>query len=681
MADLEWLVLSRGCPARRGWLHQTRVDALARIARAALTDGSPCHLLFEDCTLLSLTPGFLGEGQAWGGIAEASEERLLVLLTLLSEGSQIPGACWNAPRPRWQCLTELITGRFGLLLDFRENGQPLLQCGGASSVLHEDAEVSVSEWPLPRTLCVIGGVRDALSGEERDLELACPELWAQRRTVSLGNVPELTSKCIKAVGALCRGGRFGCAVRRISAGGWEAPVQPDVSPPTILHTRPPMHIIVKTQMVLADFISCPMAAPLVVDVFRASGDSQRRTLLTILGAEGDGITLHKAGRCLAEADALYDLRCQLAVKRRMDLKKVLLDGQHLFRSDVRHLRVLHADESMPLLAPTCGPGEVTGLPAATAAVIFGSPTDSLVIGSTCAALGVGAYARAGTGGILRGPAYTCILHTAGLLLPAITEPPPAGLPQCPTERRLVRSPHAGARPAAIPGSGVQGPGGAQPHSWAQVVRGCFGECPKKGRLLSLEENGDASDTAPTLSTQAPSECSSLVDDWEERALDTMGASEARKLEGDSATPEPPQACLQDQSVTLKGSSGATRGRAAPKAEPTGEDGGAPGEVALEGAEVSLAEPARDGLQTVQMREEALPPPAAPGAAAEGREAETATSSAEGAGSRRPQSPGSWADVARSAAACAPCHLPGPSGPRLAGTPPWRRRQVQDAAAA
>jgi len=550
MVDVEWLVLCRGCPARHGWTHQTRVDALSRSVRAALADGSPCHLLFEDCTLLSLAPSFLGEGQPWGPALEASEKRFHVLLEQLRDGAEMSGARWHVPRPRHAVLREVLHGpasapRFGLVLVFRESGRLLLEPAMAA----QDARAVPSTRSLPRTLCVIGGVRDAFPGEERALEDTCPELWARRCTVSLGIVPELTSKCMKVIGALHRGRLLDEAIHRCMAGGCRPHGLQAVTMPGTrgaLSQRPPLHIIIKAPTTLSEIVSRPIAATLVVDVFRASCDSHKRTLLSFIGIEGDALTIQQPGKCFVESDALDDLQRQLSCRRRADLKKVLLDGLRILHCpDGRQLRVLHADETAPPLAPQAGLPVLAGLPAAVA-VVFGSSTDAISVCAACATLGVRAYARAAVGGLLLGPAYVGILHSARLLAPAISSPLPATPPECPTVRRAPR-PAAPARAGLAAGVNGARKAGARPASWAQVVLGETEEAAEKSMLLSevrdLPEpeagsaapTGTPTDMSPVPSTQAPSECSEQVEDWEDRAMEIPADAVPAHLASSAAT--------------------------------------------------------------------------------------------------------------------------------------------------
>lgn len=680
MVEVEWLVLCRGYPARHGWTHQTRVDALARIARAALSDDSPCHLLFEDCTLLSLSPSFAGAGRPWGEVFEASEKRFFDLLMQLSRGTYIPGAQWNPPRPRQHCFRDLIVGRFGLIMEFREYGNFLLGHSLASSGPGAEG----AGRPLPRTLCVIGGVRDAFQSEERALEEASPDLWARRCTVSLGLVPELTSKCIKAISSLHGGCYLEEAIRRCLVEGAPAPALPvvgNIGATSPLSHRPPLHIVVKCSSSLSDFVVSPVAATMVVDVFRASCDSHKRTMLTLLGAEGDALTLHQAGKCLAESDAIEELERQLPNKRRADLKQVLLDGQNSFRSEPRQVRVLHADESLPVLAPAPLHAVVPGV-RDTVAVIFGSAADATAIRCACSAIRVRAYVRAGTGGLLQGPAYACILHSAGLLSPALTSPPPTGEPWCPTVRRecpTVRRPAPPALqrgcllPADAAGSASTS---SSPPSWAKVVRGSSEEEPKKPVLLSVAvkdlEGGSAtpaptpatSDLSPVPSTHAPSECSDQVEDWEERALDSgsdsrSASSSSRAAAGHAAAPAPSAVASPSPAGVPSRSSG------------NNEVAGISEDHAVRNGEADNTEAEEENA--ADGGEEAVAQTEAP-TAARSPDAPVGVSAADGeaADAPSPEKPGTWADVARRAAASGAQPTPGKGAPRPGGAPPRRR---------
>mmetsp|Transcript_80153 Transcript_80153/g.158780 ORF Transcript_80153/g.158780 Transcript_80153/m.158780 type:complete len:617 (+) Transcript_80153:43-1893(+) len=460
MSQMEWLLFCRGCPSRHGWTHQSRVDALSRCARAALFMGSPCHLLFEDRTLLTLEPDFIGEDGPWVCADAYSERCFAELLENLLQGAQLHGAKWRVPTTLSGCIAEVLESSrfaaplppFELLLDFREKGHPLLgQHSVSLPTSAAKAAAATMLQPLPRTLCIIGGVRDVFPSEEQAIETACRELWAARCTISLGPVPELTSKCIKVIGALRAGGCLDAAVRRClvisassrkSRGAGEhsiarySPFTDRTRHARPLSLRPPLHVVVRTSKKLCEFVLCPSVATLLVDVFLASGDINRTTLLTLMDAEGAALTLHVMRRCLAESDALENLQLQLRRARRADLQQVLLDGQRLLHSDVRQLRVLHADESQPPLVPPRVVATPSSALSPSVAVVFwnggtADPIAAATVSSACSALGVQAYARASVGGLKLGPAFVGVLHNSGLLVPTLcTQPPPQV--QCPT---------------------------------------------------------------------------------------------------------------------------------------------------------------------------------------------------------------------------------------------------------
>jgi len=499
--------------------------------------GSPCHLLFEDRTLLTLRPDFIGEDGPWGSADVCSERRLAELLEDLLQGVHMRGATWRVPTMLSDCMVEVLEGSravtsdpsggaeaaqaaaplrpFELLLDFRETGHPLLgQHGVSLSASAAKAVAATALQPLPRTLCVIGGVRDALPSEEQALETACPELWAARCTISLGLVPELTSKCIKVIGVLRAGGFLDAAVRRCLAMSAVSRKTGDAGADTfarcstlvdrapiarILSRRPSLHVVVRCATKLCDFVLCPIVATLAVDVFWASGDLHRKTLLSLMDAEGAALTLHVPSKCLAESDALEDLQVQLGRARRADLQQVLLDGQRLLRSDTRQLRVLHADESQPLLVPP----RVARAPSVTSppsvAVVFwnggaADPTAALAVSSACSALGVQAYARASVGGLQLGPAFVGLLHNSGLLVPTMCTRPP---PHCPTvsSHQLAQ---AMSRSAAPDGMRTQGASLGSPRprrSWLHTS-----SSQPRGAVWPLR--GAQSTTAAVASTEA-----------------------------------------------------------------------------------------------------------------------------------------------------------------------------------
>lgn len=471
--------------------------------------GSPCHFLFEDRTLLTLEPDFIGEDGPWGSADACSERRLAELLENLLQGAQLRGATWRVPETLSRCITKVLESShaasglapsetaeaaeaaplppFELLLDFREIGHPLLGQRGVSlptSAAKEHASMALQ--PLPRTLCIIGGVRDAFPSEEQAIELACPELWAARCTISLGLVPELTSKCIKVIGVLRAGGFLDAAVRRCLAmnavtmktGGagegdiYRSSIFSDRAPiARLLSCRPPLHVVFRSTTRLCDLVLCPMVATLAVDVFWGSCFVHRRTLLTLMDAEGAALTLPVMNKCLAESDAMEDLQLQLSRARQANLRQVLLDGQRLLHRDVRHLRVLHADESQQLLVPP----RVARVPSSdqlpSVAVVFwnggaADPNAAATVRSTCSELGVHAYARASVGGLQLGPAFVGLLHNSGLLMPTLCTRPP---PQCPTVSKSQLLAQTGVRASDC--SGSAGPKRSWLHTCSARPRG------------------------------------------------------------------------------------------------------------------------------------------------------------------------------------------------------------------
>ena len=186
--DLQWLVFFPGRPSRDDW---RRVDASARIARAALQRGSICHIIFEDRISISLSPAFLGEGRAWDG-HESSYQRLL---KNIANGERVPDASFKPKSHLAEFLREMLRP-VDVALDFRENGALVMG-------LYQEGSIR------PRSaLCVIGGVKDLHEEETKVLTQVCKDLNKTRLCVSLGSQAELTSKCTKA-GVLLSGSHLG----------------------------------------------------------------------------------------------------------------------------------------------------------------------------------------------------------------------------------------------------------------------------------------------------------------------------------------------------------------------------------------------------------------------------------------------------------------------------------------
>ena len=192
-SQCHYLVLCRGRPYRNseGFGHKAcRIDALARIVPAALMHGRTLHLIFEDCTILSLTPPFLSDWQPWSRSGSyATENRLQKILDgVVWTGQSMPGVQLRWGERMQQCIEKVMTdgAPFHAVITLSEVGCPLIFSvdseGSHASNGHSTAE------PLPRTLVVLGGVRDMSEEEDECICHVCTALQIPRYLVSLGPV-------------------------------------------------------------------------------------------------------------------------------------------------------------------------------------------------------------------------------------------------------------------------------------------------------------------------------------------------------------------------------------------------------------------------------------------------------------------------------------------------------------
>eukprot|EP00930_Biecheleria_cincta_P074328 TRINITY_DN6153_c0_g1_i1.p1 TRINITY_DN6153_c0_g1~~TRINITY_DN6153_c0_g1_i1.p1 ORF type:complete len:1108 (-),score=243.64 TRINITY_DN6153_c0_g1_i1:100-3072(-) len=333
--------------------------------------------------------------------------------------------------------------------------------------------------PLPRTLCVIGGVKEPTVREREVVEELCSELRLAHCVCSLGLQPELTSKCMKAVGVMNAGRLFARSLRRVMA-----KAAPSEQLSLARRVRPHLHLIVElpATTTLNEFVVCPAAATLLVDAFVNSHGIYRQTALSLMSRQGEVLTMHAPGKCLAEADALQFLQERLRGRRseRASLQELLLES-----SRHRQLRVLIADDSRPpfVQQPLASAAQCAEV---GAAVLFlaGPAGDEERVLSACSAAGVQLHGHASLGGVFAGLAYANILHSAGLLAPSLCLPVPSPrqrarrtAPTCPTTSRPSNAhPPAAGRPsnAHPPAAGQR-----RPAPWAtarQATARPFSEC-------------------------------------------------------------------------------------------------------------------------------------------------------------------------------------------------------------
>jgi len=453
----EYLVLCRGRPWRDGWAHQTRVDALARIARASLAAGRTVHLLFEDCTLLRLSAELLGENGLWDLTGPvASEEQFRRVLEAVFTQVGVPGAVLSPHYKRRACVEAVLRGdraaapRFDLVLALREDGIPLrlgLRGDNDAESCGPAGRSPAAEFSALRVLFVLGGVRDAFDSEEDAIGGVCVKMSVPCRAISLGGGPELTSKCIKTLevagstGLLAKaiGSTYlsGDRLRHLSEQTAQAVGQ--LPPPSVESERPALHVVaVVPDAELSFLLTCPRVATLLVDVFRGSHCNHKRAVLTLLAKGGFGVTIRPGlPKILKEVNALSFLKDQLMFARHTTLSKALWGEHRRLRAasgGAQDLLVLHADRSAPPLRElSAADVNIESGTEEAVAVVFAPP--ELAEDVRSASRGAGVHARADIGDIFTGPAFAGILHHQGVLVAAVR-----ASSECPAAARVAPTP-------------------------------------------------------------------------------------------------------------------------------------------------------------------------------------------------------------------------------------------------
>jgi len=514
VAGREYLIFCQGTPWRSGWPRRCRVDAIARTARAVLASHRTGHFLFEDGSLLTLAPNFLGPGSPWGAVAESSEVLFLEHLYRLREGDRLDGAVMSPPRSCRSCVDTVLgaarnrSARFGQIIALREDGSSLRYETERNPMVREAAAAVSSAStspPEPATLVVLGGVRDMSALENRIVEEACLAYGIGLHVVSLGQLSELTSRCIKTLEALHSMGLLLPAFRRtvgvisrsVSVAGDGPPcalresLQPAHGAPgaalrlsgedrgdRILPEAPPLHIVVCLVTSLEEFIVRPDAATLIVDVFsRSLAPCYRNRALSLWDVDGAALTIRKLGmsKVLAESDALAFLQEQMRFVRPASLEEVLREkrpskGSRFERNPActpagPRLASLHLDESAPIMRLPAAPKDHRAMLVLPVAVIVAEPSKGDSIRRVCEKLGP--FARASVGHPSGALAFVSLLHNEGRLMPAI---------RCSSDSRkpgISGSMLRGSRPAVVQDargaeSGLAG-SASKRLSWASVV--------------------------------------------------------------------------------------------------------------------------------------------------------------------------------------------------------------------
>lgn len=447
----DYLVLCRGHPYWDGFGHHScRADALGRIALAGLVAGSTMHLLFEDCTLVVLTPRLLERWRPWGPLREAepSQSRLVRILdNAMSNKEIVPGVQCRLDQRVAACVETVLTegavgarrARYRLVLVLAESGCPLRfnevdltppgRCDDPLSASTRDATGSSGPKDA-RVLVVLGGVRDISEAELVAVSEACLKYGIQRHAVSLGSVSELTSKCIKTVEAAAEIGLLASAFAFCASTGWRSQDMPPGSSGTVRRT--PLHVIYEVPMTLDAFTRRPEAGTVLVDVFRGSHHNYDATSLSLVCAGDEVLTLRKwdVAQLIMrdrDVDSLFAAKGHRACRGslqdllRSECTKLQRTDWGVARSG--KLLVLVVDEGAPPLRPV-GPDAAAQMCQMESEqwqplfVIF--PRTDRDISFALAACPPQSFAlRASLGCPWSAPAFACMLHNEGLLLPTV----------------------------------------------------------------------------------------------------------------------------------------------------------------------------------------------------------------------------------------------------------------------
>mmetsp|Transcript_26022 Transcript_26022/g.68316 ORF Transcript_26022/g.68316 Transcript_26022/m.68316 type:complete len:994 (-) Transcript_26022:131-3112(-) len=424
--DLEYLVTCQGTGGfhREGCgLDLPRVDALVRIAGAALGAGRKLHLLFKHGTLLHLCPEFwlTAPNEKLETWFKETVSQLVLSATEADGNAQIPGATLLQSKVGWTdaVFTSRGVSRFDLVVSLHEGSG--MSCLDALTRIGDCGELSQQAAPS-RILMVLGGVRDVFPSEERAVINKCLRLGTMHQVMSLGVNAELTSKCIKAVEALDSIGLLSAplAMCRSMEGPqptWEPALRDQDLRIDFGRARLPLLIVVEVHGLLSDFCATSAAATLLVDVFIGSHVCYDRACLALRDKCGYFLTVSRESRFrpLEERDAGSYLQERLKKAKHARMADVLLEKQ--WRRGTGQLLVLHAKESAPSIKALPRQSD----PFTAVAVVFSKHAHTEVEMSQLrrfSPAGV-SVAQASIGSSLSGPAIACMFHNHGILASSI----------------------------------------------------------------------------------------------------------------------------------------------------------------------------------------------------------------------------------------------------------------------
>jgi len=281
-----------------------------------------------------------------------------------------------------------------------------------------------------RILFVLGGVKDMLECERLAVLAACERLKVPSFSLSLGTVPELTSKCIKTLEMAAHLGWLSRGLVECAAHSWqnsgevgaEAGGSSSSSMPPPAPRRAPLHIVYELDMSLLAFAQRPEAATLIVDMFRGSHHNYGNTTLSLIDINSNVMSVHNRQflHVLRAEDGCAALMTIAKAAKRGGLSQVLRDDRERLRraQGVQRFLLLHTSERAPPLAqPTAAAVERAAGDTSTACVVLlGRRWKADVVRSAC---GEATCTVASIGNILSSAGFVCMLHNQGLFIPAV----------------------------------------------------------------------------------------------------------------------------------------------------------------------------------------------------------------------------------------------------------------------
>jgi len=432
----EYLIFFRGRPWSDTWPGQVRVDALARVARSVLAAQQTLHVVFDDGTTITFNPGHDCLATA---PEHAYDYELGVLLANSRQEHGVAFRCGGAvvrhARGLHAATVQILTsGRerrplFSIVLMLRETGSLLWR--PVQEKTRRSLCAGSNFFSTGRLLLVLGGVKDMPWKAEQAILQVCEKIGMPLEHVSLGQIPELTSKCIKAVEAAASSGIFFAALAQTSAERW-----PVLSPPRGARSGQALHVVVVLDgsTPLQFFVRTTAAANLLLDTFQGSHFRYKRSLLSLVDMWGSTLTVQcPQGALLRQDDASAFWQCSLSHAQSVGLWNVYVAGSctcglwdvlgAASGGDLQGLTVLCADTSAPPLPVGAKAPDFANEPELEPglAIVFGAPNASILEWTRESKKdGSPLFVSALLGnGSNDGLALAAVLHNEGMLLPAV----------------------------------------------------------------------------------------------------------------------------------------------------------------------------------------------------------------------------------------------------------------------